>query len=592
MNTKRPSKLRKQLTTLAAGWQFPRAVSLSMVAAVVALSLSMPAAWAAETGNDFDKLENKILHVTYPKETSDQRLDRLEKTVFGEAKDGSDRERLDRLLSLVPQDDERGSTAGGGNQAAQQRRPAGAGSDNGASNTASSRNSAPAERDDEGTTYPAVSAIEKKLFGKEFAEEPVETRLTRLEKKTFGKQSASNDLSERMDALKVKTGIDIARQPSDGTDWNDDEDDTDYPEPSAPVARRYPGVSPSDSGMSFSGRNLGQDLNRAFNRRPGGTSYGGGSGSYGMGGGSMSSSGGSGSYGFGGGSSGLYGGGSSSAPMKSYGTPPSNRSPRSVIPQQSPDDDDDNQIAYTPPSAPTARRSGMPPVAPSRTAAGAQSGGLTVQLDALETQVLGKTYQEPMMQRLERLEGIVFPGDKSARSRTPAERVARISGVLGGSTPMAQNQQASNPELDGYADQSQQQQQPDPMIAQQNQRRGGGLGKIINSLGSFLGGGMSGMSVGSYPMQSGTLVTDPTTGYLMDQSGNLINPTTGAIMGRRAGVGYPTVPGYGMNFNNGFASPYSNPYMNPMYSNPMYGGIGGSGIRFGTGSGIRFGGGF
>jgi hypothetical protein len=98
---------------------------------------------------------------------------------------------------------------------------------------------------------------------------------------------------------------------------------------------------------------------------------------------------------------------------------------------------------------------------------------------------------------------------------------------------------------------------------------------------------MAGMSVGSYPMQSGGLVTDPTTGYLLDQySGNLINPTTGAIMGRRAVGGYGSVPNYGMNFNNGF----SNPYINPMYSNPMYG-IGGSGVRFGTG-GFRFGGGF
>lgn len=568
-----------------------RAVSISVVAAVVAavvaLSVSLSPAMA-DDGTDFDKLEKRILHVTYPKETADQRLDRLEKTMFGEAKDGSARERLDRLLSLMPVESPgtaSSSSAGGGKTA--QR---GSGSSSPTDGGAGSRSTASAaqDRDDEGTSYPAVSAIEKKLFGKEFNEEAVETRLTRLEKKTFGKQSASNDLSERMDALKAKTGIDVARQPVPGTDWNDDEDDTDFPEPtSAPTARRYPGVSPSDSGMSFSGRNVAQDLNRAFNRSS--TSYGGGSGAYGMGGGGSMSSSSSGSYGFGG-SSGIYGGGSNAKMKSDYGSAANNRfgSPRSVIPSQSPDDDDDDQIAYAPRTAPPVKRSTMPPVAPSRTAGGAQAsagapGGLTVQLDSIESQVLGKTYQqESMMQRLDRLENIVFPNDKSARSRNTPERVARLASALGGSTPMPQNQQSSY--QDSYA------QDPmggqDPQIAQQQRRGGGGLGKIINSLGNFLGGGMA---VGSYPMQGGNLVTDPTTGYLLDQySGNLINPTTGAIMGRRAGVGYPaTVPGYGgVNFNNGFSSPY----VNPMYPNTMYG-VGGSGIRFGTG-GFGFGRGF
>jgi hypothetical protein len=588
MKTKLSFKLNQRIVRLTER-KFPRAVSLSMVALAVAVSVTMPAAWAADDGNDFDKLERKLLHVTYPKETSDQRLDRLEKTVFGETRDGSDRERIDRLMSLMPQDDPAPSTARSGGTRS------GAGSDNAGANSRTSTASskpAPESRDDDGTEYPAVSAIEKKLFGQEFSHEPVETRLTRLEKKAFGKQSSSNDLVDRMDALKAKTGIDIARQPSAGTDWNDeDEDDTDYPEPSSPISRRYPGVSPQDSGRSFSGRDVGGDLNRAFGRSGSSGSYGGGSGAYGMGGGGMSSSSGSGSYGFGGGSSGLYGGGSR-AGMKSsgYGSPSNNRFGSPKIPTTSPDDDDDDRIAYTPRTAPAPRSSQMPPTAPSRGAAGSQAsssaGGLTVQLDALESQVLGKTYQEPMMQRLDRLENIVFPNDKTAKSRTPAERVARISSVLGGSTPVAQSQQGNTPDVDGYG--GDQGQMGDPQIAQQPQRRkGGGLGGIINSLGNFLGGGMAGMSVGSYPMQSGGLVTDPTTGYLLDQySGNLINPTTGAIMGRRAVGGYGSVPNYGMNFNNGF----SNPYINPMYSNPMYG-IGGSGVRFGTG-GFRFGGGF
>ncbi|MBX9669279.1 MAG: hypothetical protein K2X93_16765 [Candidatus Obscuribacterales bacterium] len=577
---------------------------LALVSALVAFSIGPPGVCAAQ-GPDLDVLENKFFHHTYPKDTSEARIDRLEKMVFGEAKDGPERDRIDGLMKMVDEADddqpvaERGTTGGGGSQA-----PANRGASSSGSSTA--KKSAPAQapekvaREDYGTSYPAVSAIEKKVFGKDFSDEAVEDRLTRLEKKTFGQISKSNDLSERMDALKEKTGIDIARSSPQGADWNEEEDDSaGYPEPSSPVARSYPGVSPRDSGRSFSGRDVGDDLNRAFGRRPGGGTGSGGSGSYGMGGGSQVFSGGSGAYGFGGGSrgsgSGLnYSRGAGSGSTSSFG----GKSSAGII--GSSDDDNDG----LPPAAPSiARRSpgapliasrpgvGEPPVAPPRgTAQG--GGGLTVQLDALEGQVFGKSYsQEGLIQRLERLETTVFPGDRSAKSRTPAERIARLAGVVPIGINPTQNISRNQPmdqDGDGSPDYdnsqiAQQQQLP------QAQRSRGGLGKIINSLGNFLGGGMS---VGSYGMPTGNLVTDPQTGMLVDQySGNLINPSTGQVVGRKAGFGYQSpIPNYGVNFNNGFSSPYTN----PMYSNPAYG-IGGSGLRFGSGmggiGGVRFGGG-
>lgn len=578
------------------GWGriFPQLLKTSLVALVVASSIGLTPASAAQPGNDYEKLETKFFSRTYPKDTSDARLDRLEKLVFGEAKDGNDRERLDALLKSIPADEVADGGADSGTSTAPKKSAP-------ASQPAKAQ--APAARqpdaDDGGVgQYPAVTAIEKKLFGKDFENENVEDRLTRLEKKAFGKQSSSNDLSERTDALKAKTGIDVAHQ-GGGAGWDDeDEGDTDYPEPSSPVSRRYPGVSPSDAGRSFSGRDIGADLNRAFNRQSGS----GGSGSYGMGGGNSYSSSGSGAYGFGGGSqsgyrsappsfnsrSGKAAYGSSTSPFSGSST--ATRRPPSV---PDADDDNDTNLAYAPPTAP--RRGAMPPVAPpvvrggGAASAGAAAGGLSFQLEALETQVFGKTYKDPLIQRLERLETTVFPGDKNAKSRTPVERVNRLTQVIpiAGGQPVAQN---PNQDLDGNgqvdmsqipADQSSIAQQPLP-------KSRGGLGKIMNSLGNFLGGGMS---VGSYPMNGGTsnLVTDPQTGMLLDQfSGNLINPTTGAVVGRKAGFGYPTtMPSYGVNsFNNGFSSPY---YGNSMYSNPAFG-VGGSGIRFGTG-GVRFGGG-
>ncbi len=578
--------------------KFSQAKSLVLVSALVAFSIGLPGV-CASPGADLEILETKFFHHTYPKDTSESRIDRLEKMVFGEAKDGPERDRLDSLLKMVDEADddqpvaERGTTGGDSPPATANRTASGSGS-------TSPKKSAPAAtpktvaRDDDGTSYPAVSAIEKKLFGKEFDDEAVEDRLTRLEKKTFGQPSKSNDLSERMDALKEKTGIDVARSVPQGAEWNEEDDDsTDYPEPSAPVARSYPGVSPRDSGRSFSGRDVGDDLNRAFGRRPGGTGSGG-SGSYGMGsgGGSQISSGGSGAYGFGGGSRSYMGGSNSS--LRTGGGSSINYAGKAGAGLIGSSDDE----GELPPAAPSiSRRSagapliasrpgGEPPVAPPR-GSSQGGGGLTVQLDALEGQVFGKSYsQEGLIQRLERLETTIFPGDKSVKARTPAERVARLAAVvpIGINPPqnVVQNQ-SMDQDGDGNTDidNSQIAQQQPPM-----QRNRGGLGKIINSIGNFLGGGMS---VGSYGMPTGNLVTDPQTGMLLDQtSGNLINPTTGQVVGRKAGFGYQSpIPNYGVNFNNGFASPYSN----PMYSNPAYG-IGGSGMRFGSGmGGIRFGGG-
>ena len=43
-----------------------------------------------------------------------------------------------------------------------------------------------------------------------------------------------------------------------------------------------------------------------------------------------------------------------------------------------------------------------------------------------------------------------------------------------------------------------------------------GLSKIISSLGNFFSGGGSGL-MGGYPMSAGGMMTDPQTGYLLDQ---------------------------------------------------------------------------
>ncbi len=525
--------------------------------------------------SDLDKMELKFFHHTYPKEDQGERLDRLEKMFFGEAKEGPTNERFNKLKELVPDLDQvqapepatpgkntNNATAGGGRS-----------SGRGTSNTASNSSNAAQpddDRPDEGTAYPAITAIEQRKLGKTFESEPVGDRLARLEKKVFGHASDSNDFTDRMDRLKSATGVDIARQAPPGTEWGEDEVDVDYPTPSENLPRqtvRRPTYSQGEDGRSFSGRDLREDMRRAFgNRYPGSSA----SGSYGMNGGSASSgSGSSGSYGFGSGSSSSTGAGVGSG----VGLIPNDRS----------------TTAYAPPSS---SAGGYPPTAPPiQRSTSSKPLGLNQQVDLLEGQIFGHSYSsDTLPDRVARLEKTIFPSQNVSSNLGLPARVARLTSVvpISNSGNMISSAPAPAPPYSG--NQGYPSNQNDPRA-----RPRGGLSKILNSMGNFVGGGFS---VGSYPM-NGNLVTDPQTGLYLDRAtGNLIDPSTGMVVGRRGVSGYGNVapgygnvspgygnvsPGYGYrSFNNGFA-PSITPY--------NYG-VGGTGIRFGTGYGTGFGTGF
>jgi hypothetical protein len=513
-------------------------------------------AWAgAESDPNLVKLENKFFQHDWPKDDLDTRLDRLEKLVFGEAKTGDDATRLKNLVSSVGNlDAPAESTAQSGS---------GAGSDNSVPDdsdkpaarspkTASDPDSQAAEREQQisdGSQYPAVTAMEKKLFaGKDYASEPIVKRLERLETKVFGKPTQIADLSDRVDRLKSQTGVDLARTPPPGSDWADDEDqpagggsDITY------IPPRRTGTPPSSS--------YNPEDDPMFNNshsQPSRPSYG----SAWSGGGGVAA--GSGSYG-GGSTAGADMG--STGPSGGYGYTP----PRKVA-------------SAFPPSPGTSRGINLPPTAPDVVAGGSgpvPAMGLNQQVGLLENEVLGKTYtNEGLPTRLGRLEQAVFPGTKQAADMTLPDRVRRLLSQVPISQPggpqLAQRSAGGAPQVAPDYENS----QGVPPVAPQ---RGTGLGRIINGLGNLLMGGNMGM--GAYPMSS-TLVQDPSTGLLIDtMSGNMINPTTGQVV--RQGV--PSMGGYGA-YNNGFnngLSPIGSPY-----------GMGNSGMRFGFGgSGIRFGGG-
>lgn len=507
------------------------ALTCSLLSVGVFANNSLAASGSQE--DTIAQLEVKYFKHDYNKETLDARLDRLEKLVFGEAKEGAPSERLAALMSIVSSTQPETTSALKSTSPPSQSTASD--SDNNQRNsprktkqqsrpeTAQEQprepvdnNNAPLEKV---SKYPSVTAIENKLFGKAYEEEPVNKRLERLEVKVFGHVSGADDLSYRVDRLKDRTGIDIAKVAPAGSDWS--EDDLDFPELSS-GSRQQPRYTDS-------GRNMPRNTQQAFGAPS--SSY-------------SSSSGATSRPQFVPQTAPSYGGGSG------YGSAPSYSSTPSYARQPS------NAPPYAPPIG---QANGM---------------GLNQQVSALEREIFGKMFsKEPLPARLTRLESTVFPEQPPAADIPLPQRVKRLISVVPISNDM-QISQSGNSNRSADPDFGN---MPDPYSSQvpqtAPQRQGGGLGKIINSIGNMLGGG--GYTNG---YTRGALVTDPQTGLLFDQmSGNLIDPLTGAIVGQRVS------PMYGSGFS-GFNSGFS-PYGTSGFGSSS----GFGGLRFGFGSG---GGGF
>jgi hypothetical protein len=613
------------------------AATLSFNSLIIA---SVPAQAAVGSDPRLGQLEVKFFKHTYPKDEEAARLERLEKMIFGEVKSGASESRLKALADTVPNlgqvaaedADSQSSSAStadasesGGASSASAAPVRAAGKRNKVKNadsdldlTEERSKSRPGGQVLSGESkYPAITSLEQHIFNRDYAAEPVGDRLNRLETKVFGKPSKFTDLSERVDALKEKSRVDVARQPPPGTDWiDDDDDDINFPAPRSSVARSPQRSEPvprtdGDDGRSFSGRDLRKDMQSAFGTRSSGGGYG--MGSFGSSGGAAS-----GAYGMGSGAS------TSSASASMPATAPRRRA-------QSQSDSDRSSGSAG---------SGSDRFDDAAPAVGAI--GLSSKVTALENAVLGKSYaKDPLIERVGRLEETVFPSKSdTAASLSLPERVAKLVEkvpIAAAPPKTARANRARRDDFDmddvdmgsasslgGLGSMSSMGAGSGGMTMSSTQTRSGGLGKIINSIGSMLGGGYGGYAA-SYGMPGGGLVRDPSTGYMVDSmSGNLINPSTGQVVGRAAGypssvytngistgyssgygtglggygyggvpiggmpigglpmgmpMGVPAMGGYN-SFNNGF-SPYGFP-------GGGYG-MGGSGIRFGGGNfGVRF----
>jgi len=493
----------------------PSIFSLSLVLSLtMALTFSMAPGFASSSSSsDLERLEQKFFQHSYPKDEMPVRLERLEKMVFGETKTGSDSDRLTKLVTAIPapaadetaSGSDTSSTASGGNTAsappASKKRSSKSASRSSDNDNADASDK-PVASDEK---YPAVTAIELKVLGKDHSGEEINGRLSRLESKVFGKPSSLTDLSDRTDALKQKTGIDIARQAPKGSDWADDDDDDMTVPRSNPVARG-------------GGRTQQPDYQDAYDASARGGSAGRGSYSSSM--------------------SGM--GAGTTAPSGFYGAGQSSRGYPVTAPSR--------QMSST----------GFP-----------DSGtGVAPQISALETEVFGKNYpKDTLGARLTRLEQTVFPADKNPPDKALTDRVARLTTVIpiNVASTRAPSRRGSSDNLDDLDSSVANMQQQ----VNQQQRSSGGLGKVISSLSNMFSGGYSGgyqMQPGTMTTDPKTgMLYDPSSGNLIDPNTGAVvgRRSSGSYGGTYNTGGMGNMGG----FSNGF-SPYgtTTPYGGSGYS--------------------------
>ncbi len=161
-------------------------------------------AWADSASDSLTKLEDHFFQHTYPTDTEEERLTRIEKLVFGEAKTGDDSARLADLQKVVADADATpagtsGSSAGGNNNTI----GGASGDSNSIGNSGDTRSNISAADSAAlaSTDYPRVDELEQLIFGQKYKQMPLASRLSQLETKAFGRPSKDDDLSARTDKL-------------------------------------------------------------------------------------------------------------------------------------------------------------------------------------------------------------------------------------------------------------------------------------------------------------------------------------------------------------------------------------------------------
>lgn len=147
--------------------------------------------YAIDTNQQLSQMEQQLFSRSYPSEPQQNRIERLEKTVFGSAQSNqSSEQRLQALGQFFTPSQPVSQGPSRPNYSTQPPPKPDIVQYSPQQNTATE------------TQYPAVSAMEQRVFNRTFEQDTVDVRLARLERRTLG-QVQYGTLQERTDQLRM-----------------------------------------------------------------------------------------------------------------------------------------------------------------------------------------------------------------------------------------------------------------------------------------------------------------------------------------------------------------------------------------------------
>ena len=159
---------------------------LILVSCIIIISSSC--AFAGQHTQTLGKIENVLYGFQYDNENDNDRLSRIEKTVYGTSSNGNIENRIKKLKTDISAD-----------LMGQEIKPK--------EDTFADEDYYTIEEEpvaDTNIQYPAVDELEMRIFKQVYQSKDIKQRLTDLETKTFGKNFTQDDLATRTERLKAE----------------------------------------------------------------------------------------------------------------------------------------------------------------------------------------------------------------------------------------------------------------------------------------------------------------------------------------------------------------------------------------------------
>lgn len=188
---------------------------------------------ASSQESTITKIENELYGFDFSKDSSKNRVARLEKTIYGHASTGDINKRIKKLsadisadvigLEIPPVED----------TFAEEEKLA----------------------EDNGVNYPVVDEIEQKIFNQTYRNRDFHSRIVAIERKLFGKIYDVDDYSTRMDRIKAEVMPDRLAEEKSGIDDSVYIPGSRYYDDNAFSSSDLSGLSTNRFGMPFGQRN-------------------------------------------------------------------------------------------------------------------------------------------------------------------------------------------------------------------------------------------------------------------------------------------------------------------------------------------------